>query len=107
MIDLLRTGVGSGPEGWGLETDGSPQGMNFAEMPSVQNHSDILFWQIVLPVMVVVLPWSLWGDIVWLFKLLGRVRLLNRVEQKEARKAHSARRAEKRRRTLGVNEKGS
>jgi hypothetical protein len=77
-------------------------------MPIVQEHSDSLFWIITLPVISVVLPWAFWGDIQKWLRRMGSLRLLDRVEQKQAVKATSARRAEqKRRETLGLVEKAS
>ncbi|VDB86235.1 unnamed protein product [Peniophora sp. CBMAI 1063] len=38
-------------------------GMNFTSMWSVQEHSDLLFWKIALPVLIVCLPLFLWQDL--------------------------------------------
>ncbi|TBU26615.1 hypothetical protein BD311DRAFT_725745 [Dichomitus squalens] len=38
-------------------------GMNFDPMWSVQNNSDLLFWEIAIPVMLAVVPLFLWGDL--------------------------------------------
>ncbi|KAF9564956.1 magnesium transporter [Agrocybe pediades] len=38
-------------------------GMNFTPMWSVNNNSDLLFWKIALPIMVLVVPLALWGDL--------------------------------------------
>ena len=38
-------------------------GMNFEVMPSVKEHSEAMFWQIAVPVMVVVVTLFLWPDI--------------------------------------------
>ncbi|PVF93815.1 hypothetical protein CPB86DRAFT_766960 [Serendipita vermifera] len=73
-------------------------GMNFDPMPAVQKHSDILFWQIAVPVMAVILPLALWGDIVKVLRLLGSMRLLTRVEKKQKAKVRSAKRTERKRR---------
>jgi len=82
--------------------------MNFHIMPIVQEHSDSLFWIIILPVIAVVLPWALWGDIQKWLRRIGSLRLLDRVEQKQVAKANSARQAEqKRRETLELVEKAS
>jgi hypothetical protein len=82
--------------------------MNFHIMPAVQDHSDSLFWIITLPVLAVVLPWALWGDIRKWLRRIGSLRLLDRVEQKQTAKANSAQRAEQQRRqTLELGEKGS
>ncbi|KIM32024.1 hypothetical protein M408DRAFT_327383 [Serendipita vermifera MAFF 305830] len=67
-------------------------GMNFKPFPAVDEHTDILFWQIVLPVMAVVLPWAMWGDIRRMFRRIGRMRLLNRVDERQSAKAKTARR---------------
>jgi hypothetical protein len=72
--------------------------MNFDPMPAVQKHSDILFWQIAVPVMAVVIPLAMWGDIVKVFRLLGSMRLLTRVEKKQKAKAKTAKRTERKRR---------
>ncbi|KAM5539863.1 hypothetical protein V8D89_006366 [Ganoderma adspersum] len=37
-------------------------GMNFEAMWSVNKHSDLLFWEIGIPVMIVVIPLFLWSD---------------------------------------------
>lgn len=80
--------------------------MNFQPMPAVDNHSDVLFWQIAVPVMAVVLPFALWGDIAKMFRYLSKNKLLARVEKKQMAKVKSAKRAEmKRRRTLQLGEK--
>ncbi|KAK0209054.1 hypothetical protein DFS33DRAFT_498400 [Desarmillaria ectypa] len=38
-------------------------GMNFSTMWSVANNSDILFWEIAIPVMCLVIPLAIWPDI--------------------------------------------
>ncbi|KAG6330165.1 hypothetical protein ID866_8925 [Astraeus odoratus] len=38
-------------------------GMNFESMWSVKYHSDLLFWEIAIPVMVIVIPMFTWPDI--------------------------------------------
>ncbi|KDR85830.1 hypothetical protein GALMADRAFT_51400 [Galerina marginata CBS 339.88] len=38
-------------------------GMNFTPMWSVNHNSDLLFWKIALPIMVVIIPLALWGDL--------------------------------------------
>ncbi len=42
--------------------------MNFTPMWSVQQNSDLLFWEIAIPVMIVVIPLFLWSD----FRRMGR-----------------------------------
>ncbi|KAI1786797.1 hypothetical protein LXA43DRAFT_1032081 [Ganoderma leucocontextum] len=37
-------------------------GMNFTPMWSVNNNSDLLFWEIAIPLMIVVIPLFLWND---------------------------------------------
>ena len=66
--------------------------MNFKPFPAVDEHSDTLFWQIVLPVMAVVVPWALWNDIIRMFRTIGRMRLLSRVDEKQSAKAKTAQR---------------
>ncbi|KAF8910196.1 hypothetical protein CPB84DRAFT_1821600 [Gymnopilus junonius] len=39
-------------------------GMNFHPFWSVDNNSDLLFWKIALPIMVVVIPLALWDDMI-------------------------------------------
>lgn len=70
-------------------------------MPSVKSNSDLLFWEIAIPVMVLIIPWSLWGDIKRLIRYMLKNQLLDRVEKRQDRKVRSAKRAERiRRRTL-------
>ncbi|KZW00478.1 hypothetical protein EXIGLDRAFT_830641 [Exidia glandulosa HHB12029] len=38
-------------------------GMNFMPFPAADNHSDVLFWIIALPVMSIIVPLFLWSDI--------------------------------------------
>jgi hypothetical protein len=68
--------------------------MNFDPFPAVNDHSDILFWQIVLPVMALVVPWAMWNEILRMFRMFGRARLLNRVDQKQNAKVKAAQRRE-------------
>lgn len=82
--------------------------MNFAIMPSVQAHSDLLFWEIALPMMALILPWALWGEIRKVFRYIRKNMLLNRVEKRQVKKVQSAKQAERiRRRTLEKNDKAS
>ncbi|PPR02360.1 hypothetical protein CVT24_011704 [Panaeolus cyanescens] len=50
-------------------------GMNFASMWSVQNNSDILFWEIALPIMAVVIPLAMLEDIKKLFHYIQKKTL--------------------------------
>jgi hypothetical protein len=75
--------------------------MNFEIMPIVKEHSDIIFWEIALPVMAIIIPWSLWGDIRKLFLYMVKNQVLDRVEKRQNRKVQSAKKADRiRRRTL-------
>lgn len=38
-------------------------GMNFVNEWSVQHHSDLLFWEIAIPIMLVITPMFMWSDI--------------------------------------------
>ncbi|KAG6811459.1 hypothetical protein H0H92_007282 [Tricholoma furcatifolium] len=38
-------------------------GMNFVNMWSIHNHSDLFFWEIALPIMAVIIPTFFWSDI--------------------------------------------
>jgi len=79
--------------------------MNFHPFPAVNYNSDTLFWQIVLPVMAVVVPWAMWGEILRMVRVLGRARLLNRVDQRQNAKAQAARRREQKvRRDMSLND---
>jgi hypothetical protein len=82
--------------------------MNFDPFPAVKEHSDILFWQIVLPFMAVVVPWAMWNEILRLFRMFGRIRLLNRVDQKQNAKAKAAQRRDRKlRRSITLKEDGA
>ncbi|KAG8813777.1 hypothetical protein FRC17_001431 [Serendipita sp. 399] len=73
-------------------------GMNFDRMPSVQTHSELFFWAIMLPVLAVIGPVAMWGEIVRVVRFIGRSRLLHRVQAKENTRAQRAQRVERRRR---------
>ncbi|KAF8899400.1 hypothetical protein BD779DRAFT_1488650 [Infundibulicybe gibba] len=47
-------------------------GMNFKPFPAADNHSDLLFWEIALPVMAVLVPIFMWSDIVKLVHYLNK-----------------------------------
>ena len=81
--------------------------MNFDPFPAVKEHSDILFWQIVLPVMAVVVPWAMWGDILRMFRTVGRMRLLSRVEEKQSAKVKTAQRHARIQRNRTMKEKNA
>jgi len=68
--------------------------MNFDPFPVVKTHSDTFFWELVLPVMAVIVPWAMWSDILRMFRMFGRVRLLSRVDQKQNAKVKAAQRRE-------------
>ncbi|KII94236.1 hypothetical protein PLICRDRAFT_101518 [Plicaturopsis crispa FD-325 SS-3] len=53
-------------------------GMNFNVMPSVQNHSDILFWIIALPVSAVVIPMFTYPDFVRMWHYLKKKTIVRR-----------------------------
>jgi phosphate/sulfate permease len=55
-------------------------------MPVVDDHSDVLFWQIAIPVIAVIIPLFLWTDIRRLFHYLKK-----RIVISDVRKAHSRR----------------
>ncbi|CDO77265.1 hypothetical protein BN946_scf184753.g15 [Trametes cinnabarina] len=64
------------------------KGMNFESMWSVQQNSDLLFWEIAIPVMVVVILLFLWND----FK--GMVHYLDkRLRRHRIKKAYNFKRA--------------
>ncbi|KAG8841282.1 hypothetical protein FRC20_005117 [Serendipita sp. 405] len=58
-----------------------------------------------LPVLAVVMPAALWGEIVRVFRFIGRSRLIRRVQVKENTRAQRAQRVEKRRRNTVEQER--
>ncbi|KAG8722814.1 hypothetical protein FRC08_007762 [Ceratobasidium sp. 394] len=58
-------------------------GMNFHIMPSVNDHSDALFWEIAAPVMFVVIGLFLWPDIARLFNFLKKRAATKRFDAKK------------------------
>jgi len=78
-------------------------GMNFDPMPSVNNHSDVLFWQIALPVIAVIVPLFLWTDIGRLFHYLKKRMLVSDVRKAQSRRV----RRMKRDRRLSENRRDS
>ena len=61
--------------------------MNFTFMWSVKSHSDLFFWEVAIPVMLVVIPLFMWGDIQrlahyidkrWKRRRINKVRLVFR-----------------------------
>lgn len=60
--------------------------MNFEAMWSVNKHTDVLFWEIALPVLAVCIPLFLWGDIMrvvhylkkrWLARTIKKVGVVS------------------------------
>ena len=68
------------------------QGMNFDPMPSVNNHSDVLFWQIALPVIAVIVPLFLWTDIGRLFHYLKKRMVVSDVRKAQSRRVRRMKR---------------
>jgi len=57
-------------------------GMNFTYMWSIQhNHSDVLFWEIAIPLMAIVIPVFLYGDVVRMVHYIQKKILVTKVEQ--------------------------
>ena len=58
------------------------QGMNFDNMWSVKhNHSDIIFWEIALPVLAFCIPLFLWGDIMRVAHYLKKRWLARKIKK--------------------------
>ena len=70
------------------------QGMNFDPMPSVNDHSDMLFWQIAIPVVAVIIPLFLWTDIRRLFHYLRKRMVISDVRKAQSRRARRIKRDE-------------
>jgi len=56
-------------------------GMNFGSMWSVENNSDLFFWELALPIMAVLIPIFLWRDVVRLVHYIKKKMLARRVHQ--------------------------
>ena len=48
------------------------QGMNFTEFWSVNNNSDVFFWELAIPIIVAVTAVFMWGDFVRIFHYLQK-----------------------------------
>jgi hypothetical protein len=66
--------------------------MNFDPMPSVNNHSDVLFWEIALPFMAVIIPLFLWTDIRRLFHYFKKRTVISAVRKAQSRRARRMKR---------------
>jgi hypothetical protein len=72
--------------------------MNFDPFPAVNSHSDILFWEIAVPLMCIVVPFFLWSDIRRVVSYFRKKMLIQKVEKKQIRRAKTIKIAEKQRR---------
>ena len=52
--------------------DAVVQGMNFTEFWSVNNNSDVFFWELAIPIIVAVTAVFMWGDFVRIFHYLQK-----------------------------------
>jgi len=58
-------------------------GMNFPNMWSIMhNHSDLLFWEIAIPLMAVVVPTFFYGDLVRMVHYIQKKVLVTKVQQR-------------------------
>lgn len=84
----------------------SLKGMNFSSMPSVNNHSDVLFWEIALPVIAVIVPLFLWTDIRRLFHYLRKRMVVSDVRKAQSRRARRIKRDQRLSKNNGKNLRG-
>ncbi|PBK76542.1 hypothetical protein ARMSODRAFT_948349 [Armillaria solidipes] len=61
-------------------------GMNFATMWSVQSNSDLLFWEIAIPVMCLVIPLAIWPDIMRMVHYVKKKMLTRKAVQRYRRR---------------------
>jgi hypothetical protein len=76
--------------------------MNFATFGLVQEHRDLLFWEIALPVLAVLLPLAFWEDIVKMSRYIGKMKLISRAERSHSTRVQLAK---KRHRQLSSDKK--
>jgi hypothetical protein len=55
--------------------------MNFVRFGLVQEHQDLLYWEIALPVLAIILPLAFWEDIIKMSKYIGKMKLISRAER--------------------------